>query len=359
MASVEPKIKVLIVDDSKFMRDFLDKILSTDPNILIVGKAPDPYVARDLIKKLNPHIVMLDIMMPGMDGLTFLKNLMRLRPLPVVMVSSLTEQGSAIALEALALGAVDYMPKPSMQEMGSIETYAQKMIRMVKVAAKANVYTKNYLKVSQERSDKVIYQSEFLRKSLIAIGSSTGGIEAIESILMQLPKTFPGIVLTQHIRQDFVTPFAKRINKLCRLTVVEAKEGDEVLPGAVYVAPSDHHLTVKFHKNYFYCKLNTSPPVNGHRPSVDVLFHSVAENAGPHGIGILLTGMGVDGANGAKAIHEAGGIVIAQDEETSVVWGMPGAAVELHAADYVTPLQDIPQQLFQILDTMAQKNGKL
>lgn len=358
MVSLEHKIKVLIVDDSKLMRDLLEKILSSDPNIIIVGKAPDSYVARDLIKKVNPHVLTLDIMMPGMDGITFLKNLMRLRPLPVVMVSSLTEQGSAIALEALALGAVDYMPKPSAQEMGSIEGYAQKMIRMIKTAAKANVYTKNYLKISQERSEKAIYQSEFLRKNLIAIGSSTGGIEAIESILMQLPKTFPGIVLTQHIRQDFVTPFAKRINKLCRLTVVEAKDGDEIMPGAVYVAPSDHHLTVKFHKNYFYCELNSNPPVNGHRPSVDVLFHSVAESAGSHGIGVLLTGMGVDGANGAKEIHEAGGIVIAQDEDTSVVWGMPGAAVHLHAADYVTPLPDIPQQLFQILDTMAQKNGK-
>lgn len=357
MKNATQKVKVLIIDDSKFMRDLLSRILSADADIIIVGKAPDPYTARELIKKVNPHVLTLDIMMPGMDGITFLKNLMRLRPLPVVMVSSLTEQGSAIALEALALGAVDYMAKPSVDELGNIDDYAQKITQMVKNAAKANVYKKNYLEVSESKSDAVIYQSEFLRKKLVAIGSSTGGIEAVESILMQLPKTFPGIVLTQHIRQDFVSPFAKRINKLCRLVVVEAKEGDEITPGFVYVAPSDYHLTVKFHKDRFYCLLVNTPPVNGHRPSVDVLFHSVAESAGPNSIGVLLTGMGVDGANGAKDIHEAGGIVIVQDEETSVVWGMPGAAVHLHAADYITPLPDIPQQLFQILDIMAQKKS--
>lgn len=355
MTSSEHKIKVLIVDDSKFMRSLLEKILSMDPDILIVGQASDAYIARDLIKKVNPHVVTLDIMMPGMDGITFLKNLMRLHPLPVVMVSSLTDQNSAIALEALALGAVDYILKPSTDELGNIEVYANKIIAVVKNAAKAHVSTKNYPESIKLNTEKALYQSEFLRKHIIAMGSSTGGVEAIESILKQLPQTFPGIVLTQHIRQDFVTPFANRINKLCRLKVVEAKEHDEIMPGFVYVAPSEHHLTIKMHKNYFYCALNNNPPVNGHRPSVDVLFNSVAEEVGEQGIGVLLTGMGTDGAEGAKKIHEAGGVVIAQDEASSVVWGMPGAAVALNAADYVTSLLDIPQQLFQILDTMAQK----
>jgi two-component system chemotaxis response regulator CheB len=358
MAKFEHKIKVLIVDDSKFTRELLGKILSADPEILIVGQASDAYVARELIKKVNPHVLTLDIMMPGMDGITFLKNLMRLHPLPVVMVSSLTEQDGAIALEALALGAVDYILKPSTDELGNIEVYAKKIIKMVKNAAKAHVSIKNYSENINLNTDKAIYQSEFLKKHIVAMGSSTGGVEAVESILRQMPKMFPGIVLTQHIRQDFVTPFANRINKLCRLKVVEAKEGDEIMPGFVYVAPSDHHLVIKLHKNYFYCELNNNVRVNGHRPSVDVLFHSVAENVGAHGIGVLLTGMGVDGANGAKAIHEAGGIVIAQDEATSVIWGMPGAAVQLKAADYVTPLPDIPQQLFRILDMMAQKKDK-
>jgi two-component system chemotaxis response regulator CheB len=354
MENLEKKIRVLIVDDSKFMRNLLEKILSADPDILIVGKASDPYIARDLIKKVYPHVLTLDVMMPGMDGITFLKNLMRLHPLPVVMISSLTEQGSAIALEALALGAIDYTSKPSTDELGNIQTYAKKIIEMVKNAAKAKVVTKNYSENIKPSLDKAIYESEFLKKHIIAMGSSTGGIEAVESILRQLPKTFPGIVLTQHIRQDFVAPFAKRINNLCRLKVVEAKEGDKIMPGSVYVAPSDYHLVVKSRKDYFYCTLANTPPVNGHRPSVDVLFHSVAENAAAGGIGVLLTGMGVDGANGAKEIHDAGGIVIVQDEATSVVWGMPGAAVELKAADFVTPLPDIPEQLFQILDKMAQ-----
>ncbi|HXH54702.1 MAG TPA: chemotaxis response regulator protein-glutamate methylesterase [Gammaproteobacteria bacterium] len=355
MENLEKKIRVLIIDDSKFMRDLLEKILAADPDILIVGKASDPYVARDLIKKVYPHVLTLDVMMPGMDGLTFLKNLMRLRPLPVVMISSLTEQGSTLALEALALGAVDYTSKPSTDELGNIQTYAKKITEMVKNAAKAKVTVKNYSEKIILNLDKAIYESDFLKNHVIAMGSSTGGIEALESILKQLPKTFPGIVLTQHIRQDFVFPFANRMNNLCRVEVVEAKDGDEIVPGSVYIAPSDHHLTVKFRKNYFYCALTTTPPVSGHRPSVDVLFRSVAESAGSRGIGVLLTGMGVDGANGAKEIHDAGGIVIAQDEATSVVWGMPGAAIELKAADYITPLPDIPQQLFQILDTMAQK----
>lgn len=356
MDGSEDKIKVLIVDDSKFMCNLLEKILSSDPSIFVVGKASDPYVARDLIKKLNPDVVTLDVMMPGMDGITFLKNLMRLWPLPVVMVSALTEEGSAIGLEALALGAIDYIAKPSTDELGNIENYAQKFTDVVKKAAKSHVFKREYADIIKEREVKVFYQTDFLRKSIIAIGGSTGGIEAIESILRQLPKTFPGIVITQHIRQDFVAPFTNRINRLCRLKVVEAKEGDEIVPGSVYVAPSDHHLIVKFNKNYFYCALTHNPPINGHRPSVDALFHSIAECAGPQGIGVLLTGMGADGAEGAKAIHDSGGTVIAQDEETSVVWGMPGAAVALQAADYVTPLQNIPKQLFQILDTMAQKS---
>jgi two-component system chemotaxis response regulator CheB len=358
MINLKNKIKVLIVDDSKFMRDLLEKILSSDPDILIIGKAKDAYAARDLIKKINPDVLTLDIMMPGMDGITFLKNLMRLHPLPVVMISSLTEQNSAIALDALALGAVDYILKPSLDELGNIESYAKKTVELVKNAAKAKVSVRNYTENTTVKTEKAVYQSEFLKQHIIAMGSSTGGVEALESILRQLPKTFPAIVLTQHIRQDFVKPFTNRMNNLCRLKVVEAKAGDEMMPGFVYVAPADHHLMIKMHKNYFYCELSHMPAVNGHRPSVDVLFHAVAESAGSKGIGILLTGMGVDGADGAKAIHEAGGVVIAQDEASSVVWGMPGTAVELHAADYVTPLSDIPQQLFKILDKMAEKKDK-
>ena len=357
MGNLDQKIRVLIVDDSKFMRDLLEKILSSDSDICIVGKASDSYMARDLIKKVCPHVLTLDVMMPGMDGVTFLKNLMRLHPLPVIMISSLTEQGGAIALEALALGAVDYISKPSIDELGNIQAYQKKITEMVKNAKKAKVSVKNYSEQITLRANQAIYESAFLKKHVIGIGSSTGGIEAVESILRRLPKTFPGVVLTQHIRQDFVGPFANRMNNLCTVEVVEAREGDEIVPGFVYVAPSEHHLSVKFYKNYFYCALIKGPPVNGHRASIDVLFHSLAENVGARGIGVLLTGMGTDGANGAKEIHDAGGIVIAQDEASSLVWGMPGAAVALKAADYVTPLSDIPQQLFQILDKMAQTHS--
>lgn len=355
MKNFAHKTKVLIVDDSAFMRNLLEKILSADPDIIIVGKAKDAYDARDLIKKVNPDVLTLDVMMPGMDGITFLKNLMRLRPLPVVMISSLTEQNSAIALDALALGAIDCILKPTADELSNIETYTKKIIERVKNAAKAQVSVRNYSENSKLKTENAVYQSEFLKQHIVAMGSSTGGVEALESILTQLPKTFPGIVLTQHIRQDFVKPFTNRMNKLCNLKVVEAKPGDGITPGFVYVAPGDHHLIIKRHNNYFYCELDNTEPVNGHRPSVDVLFHSVAESAGQKGIGVLLTGMGVDGANGAKAIHDAGGVMIAQDEATSVIWGMPGAAVALQATDYVTPLPDIPQQLFQILDKMAEK----
>lgn len=355
MLTLNKKISVLIIDDSKVMRKFLEKILASDPDIMVVGSAPDPYTARDLIKKLNPDVLTLDIIMPKMDGVTFLKNLMRLHPIPVVMISSLTERGSSIALEALALGAVDYLPKPSVRELEQMDDYAKKLIKTLKAAAQTKISKYKNYSLNMKSVESMIYQADFLRNKLIAIGGSTGGIEAIESILLQFPKTFPGIVITQHIRREFVTPFVRRINKLCHLMVMEAKKDTAILPGTVYIAPGSHHLSVQKRDNHYYCHLDNTAPVNGHKPSVNVLFQSVAKAAGPNAIGVLLTGMGEDGALGAKEIHDTGGTVIVQDKESSVVWGMPGSAVQLKAADFILPLQDIPAKIFQILDLMAQK----
>jgi two-component system chemotaxis response regulator CheB len=349
------KIKVLIIDDSKQMREWLSQILSSDPDIVVVGQAPDPFSARDLIKKTHPSVLTLDIIMPHMDGLTFLRNLMRLHPLPVVVISSLAQQGSAIAKEAMAFGAIDYLPKPSINEMNPLDSDAKALIHRVKKAANSKA---DYLKFKSQAAAKttvnpLIYQSSFLKNIVIVIGASTGGIEAIESILHYLPKIFPPILIAQHIRQDFSKAFANRINKLYRLNVAEANDRDPILPGNVYIAPGGKHLCITSFGKGQLCKLMDTDAVQGHKPSIDVLFESAAETFGVNTIAILLTGMGEDGAHGAKRIQEAGGTVIVQDKETSVVWGMPGAAVKLKAMDYILPLGEIPQALLNILDILA------
>lgn len=351
------KIKVLIVDDSKTMCEWLTQVLSSDPQILVVGHALDPYMARDLIKSTNPDVLTLDIIMPRMDGLTFLKNIMRLHPMPVVMLSSLTDISSVIALEALALGAFDYCPKPTPHEIENKEPYVKNLIATIKEAASANLKHFSSKISIPANLEHLSYNSETLRDIIIVIGASTGGIETIEYILSLLPKTFPPIVITQHIRQEFSSSFANRINKLSLLNIKEARDKEEIMPGNVYIAPGWIHLCIKELNNRLFCSLEDTPPKNGHKPSVDVLFHSAAGISGKHIIGVLLTGMGTDGAEGAKAIHQTGGIIIAQDKETSVVWGMPGSAVKLNAVDYILPLNEIPAKLFRIFDELALKKN--
>ena len=359
------KIKVLIVDDSALVRRILAEILDQDPGIQVVGTAADPYAAREKIKQLNPDVLTLDVEMPRMDGLTFLGNLMRLRPMPVVMVSSLTESGATITLQALELGAVDFVTKPKVDLAHTLDDYALEIREKVRVAARARVVERRspppfpatkLPSAAEKYSADVILQREERRRpfktteSLIAIGASTGGTEAIKEVLIRMPLTCPGIVITQHIPEAFSGPFARRMDSVATIAVCEARDGQQIFPGHAYIAPGDRHLMLVRDGARYVCRLNDGPPVNRHRPSVDVLFRSVAANAGQNAIGVILTGMGDDGARGIKEMHEAGAPTLAQDEQTSVVWGMPGQAVKLGGIDKVLPLEAIAAQIMRLAE---------
>lgn len=352
------KIKVLIVDDAALMRKLLTEILSSSPKIEVVGSAADPFIARDKIKQLNPDVITLDVEMPRMDGITFLKNLMRLRPMPVVMISTLTEDGADITLEALASGAIDYIPKPKTDFEHSISDYANDIIEKVITAGHVNVSkiekrlkTLDKMKVSPKLTADAILLTGSGKNVInttdkfIAIGASTGGTEAVKEVLMGLPSDVPGIVIAQHIPASFSTSFARRLNETTNLRVREAKDGDQILPGHVYLAPGDKHLIIQRTGAKYICKLNDGPEVNRHKPSVDVLFRSVAQSAGPNAMGIMLTGMGADGAQGMLEMKQAGAFNVAQDEKTSVVWGMPGAAVKLDAVKKELPLDAMAKEI--------------
>ena len=359
------KLKVLIVDDSALVRRILTELLSADPEVEVVGTASDAYMARDKIKALNPDVITLDVEMPKMDGVTFLRNLMRLRPMPVVMVSSLTEHGAEITLDALSVGAVDYLPKPKIDLAATLGDYAEELCTKIKAAARARVRrysadapAANLSQVPPRYSaDAILPKSSAPRQfrttdRIIAIGASTGGTEAIREVLVQLPADTPGIVIAQHIPKAFSTPFAKRMNACCQMTVYEAEDGQQVLPGHVYIAPGDRHLLLVRDGARYVCKLDDGQPVNRHKPSVDVLFRSVAQQAGRNAIGVILTGMGKDGAEGLKEMREAGSPTIAQDEATSVVWGMPREAVAIGAAVQVMGLHEIPGKLRALAESM-------
>ncbi len=362
-AVAKRRIRVLIVDDSALVRRILSELLSADRTIEVVGTASDAYMAREKIKQLDPDVLTLDVEMPKMDGVTFLRNLMRLRPMPVVMVSSLTEHGAEVTLDALAVGAVDYLPKPKVDLAATLGDYADELRAKIKMASQARVrpYTGSATAVPsivpRYSADAVLAKAAPPRQfrttdRIIAIGASTGGTEAIKDVLIQLPSDTPGILITQHIPKAFSTPFAKRMNACCQMTVYEAENGHQILPGHVYIAPGDRHLLLVRDGARYVCKLDDGPPVNRHKPSVDVLFRSVAQQAGFNAIGILLTGMGKDGAEGLKEIRDAGGPTIAQDEATSVVWGMPREAVAMGAASQVLALQDIPARIGVLADAM-------
>jgi two-component system chemotaxis response regulator CheB len=365
---MEKKIRVLVIDDSAVMRQLLTEILSSDPGIEVVGTAPDPYVAREKIKLLNPDVLTLDVEMPRMDGLAFLSNLMRLRPMPVVMCSSLTQQGATVALDALSLGAVDFVAKPVVDVVHGIKEAAQEIISKVKMAALARVrplLDAPALTVEDRHGADVVLPKRGARTHLattdriIAIGASTGGTEAIKEVLSHLPSDVPGIVIAQHIPQAFSGQFAVRMNGSSVLNVCEARDRQPILAGHAYIAPGGQHLLVVRDGARYQCRLSDGELVNRHRPSVDVLFRSVAQSAGRNSIGVMLTGMGRDGAEGMKEMREAGAATIAQDEATSVVWGMPGAAWQIGAVQSLHPLQQIAERIVDLasapLDSLHRK----
>ena len=340
------RIKVLVVDDSALMRKLLTEFLTRDPQIEVVGAAPDPFVARDKIKALSPDVLTLDVEMPRMDGLTFLENLMRLRPMPVVMVSSLTERGAESTLQALELGAVDFVTKPKIDLEAGLREYADELVAKIKAAAKARVRGS----VGAPVAARAPLRRSLLRttEKIIAIGASTGGTEAIKQVLECMPPDAPAIVIAQHIPAAFSGPFAQRMNRSSAMSVCEARDGEQIVPGHVYIAPGDWHLRLARDGARYVCRLDQGAPENRHRPSVDVLFKSVAQQAGENAVGAILTGMGDDGARGLLAMREAGARCIVQDEASSVVWGMPGAAFKLGAAEQVLDIALITERLLAL-----------
>jgi two-component system, chemotaxis family, protein-glutamate methylesterase/glutaminase len=339
--------KVLIVDDSSLMRQLLTQILSSDPELEVIGTAEDPFVAREKIKSLHPDVLTLDIEMPRMDGLTFLEKLMRGHPMPVVMISSLTDRGAETTLRALSLGAVDYVAKPKLDVSNGTIEQASDIIAKVKAAAKVRVRglaPGEIIPVALPAG----YHFTATHK-VVAIGASTGGTEALKDLLSALPPDFPGLVMVQHMPEAFTRPFSERLNSLCRIHVQEAKDGDRILPGHALLAPGGHQMQVVRRGMEYAVKVYRGERVNRHLPSVDVLFSSCARQLGKNAIGVLLTGMGSDGAKGMLEMKVAEAHTIAQDEATCVVFGMPREAIQLGAVDQVLPLGRIPTALLQRL----------
>jgi two-component system chemotaxis response regulator CheB len=345
--------RVLIVDDSALVRQMLTQMLESDASISVVGVAPDPIVARDMIKSLNPDVVTLDIEMPRMDGLAFLEKIMTLRPMPVVMISSLTQKGADVALQALEIGAVDYVGKPTIGLSEGFARLRDEIVAKVKAAAKARVRP-----LSQDRPPPVAsfsgagYSSS---EKLIAVGASTGGVEALHTLLGAFPADSPAILVTQHMPALFTEGFAKRLDERCAVSVSQARDGERVLPGHVYIAPGGQHLELARSGANYICRLNEEAAVSGHRPSVDVLFRSVARAAAANAVGIILTGMGKDGAAGLLAMRQAGASTIGQDEASCVVYGMPKAAFDCGATEIELPISKIPGQVLNNCRVTAQR----
>jgi two-component system chemotaxis response regulator CheB len=333
-------VRVLIVDDSALVRQVLSRLLATDPGIEVVGTAPDPVAAERKLAALAPDVLTLDVEMPRMDGLAFLERLMRVRPMPVVMVSSLTHAGCEATLRALELGAVDVVAKPRVDVRERLEELAGELVEKVKAAAAARVRPRRSTPdgIRPASSSAPAYRPT---EAIVVIGASTGGTEALREVLVALPPNAPGIVIVQHMPEGFTAAFARRLDALAAVRVAEAADGDRVLPGHVLLAPGNHHLRLIRDGAAVRAAVVDGPPVNQHRPSVDVLFESAATVLGPSAVGVLLTGMGRDGAQGLLALRRAGARTIAQDESTSVVWGMPREAIALGAAERVLPIDRV------------------
>jgi two-component system chemotaxis response regulator CheB len=341
-------LKVLIVDDSALMRQLLTKILSSDPELVVVGTAGDPYVAREKIIALKPDVLTLDIEMPRMDGLTFLEKLMRGHPMPVIMISSLTDKGADTTLRALGLGAIDYIPKPKLDVSNGTIEQASEIIAKVKAAARARVRRVSVAITPPNASPARAYQFSATHR-VVAIGASTGGTEALKELLLPLPADFPGIVIVQHMPEAFTRQFAERLDSLCKIRVKEAQDGDRILPGHALLAPGGHHMAVIRRGMEYAVHVYRGERVNRHMPSVDVLFSSCARSLGRNAVGVILTGMGADGSRGMLEMKQADAFNIAQDESTCVVFGMPREAILIGAVDQVLPLHQIPGLLLQKL----------
>ncbi|WP_411881071.1 protein-glutamate methylesterase/protein-glutamine glutaminase [Polaromonas sp. YR568] len=358
------KIKVLCVDDSALIRSLMTEIINSQPDMVVVATASDPLVARDLVKQHNPDVMTLDVEMPRMDGLEFLEKLMRLRPMPVVMVSSLTERGSEAALRALELGAIDFVTKPRLGIRDGLLSYTDLIAGKIRVAASAKLLparrpAPNGVGGAGDGHAPMLHSPLLSTEKLIIIGASTGGTEAIREVLQPLPPDSPAILIAQHMPAGFTNSFAQRLNGLCRISVSEAVHGERVLPGHAYIAPGGFHLSLTRSGANYVAQVDQEPPVNRHRPSVDVLFDSAARHAGKNAIGVILTGMGRDGAEGLLRMHQAGAHTLAQDEASCVVFGMPREAIALGAVDEVVPLQEISHRVLAHLRSFGERANRV
>jgi len=339
-------IRVVIVDDSALARQLIRAMLGGDGSIEVVGSATDPTTAADIIRTRNPDVITLDVEMPNMDGLTFLEKIMRVKPTPVVMVSSLTERGADVTLQALELGAVDFVTKPRIDVARGFEAKREELIAKIKAAAGARVRAPATLAPTAKERPKApaTYRTT---ERLVAIGASTGGVEALREVICALPSDSPATLVVQHMPGGFTQRFAQRLNGLAQVAVVEAQDGQRALPGHVYIAPGERHLRLGRSGAQYLCKIDDEAPVCGHRPSVDALFHSVAAEAGRNAIGVILTGMGADGAKGLKAMREAGARTIGQNEASCIVYGMPKAANALGATEVEAPIGRIAAMILE------------
>ncbi|MBT9596000.1 MAG: chemotaxis response regulator protein-glutamate methylesterase [Vitreoscilla sp.] len=358
-----PKTRVVVVDDSALVRSLLAEIINRQPDMECIGSAADPFAAREMIRNLNPDVITLDVEMPRMDGIDFLSKLMRLRPMPVVMVSTLTERGAEVTMRALELGAVDFVAKPKIGVADGLKQLAEEITDKVRIAAKAHIKRAPVATApaapgapAAAARPAAAPLGRLSTEKIIFIGASTGGTEATKEVLMNLPPDSPAVVITQHMPPGFTRSYAARLDTLCKIRVKEAVDGERILPGHAYIAPGGLHLSVERSGANYVARVRDGEPVNRHKPSVEVLFESAARVVGQNAFGIMLTGMGADGAKAMKAMRDAGSYNYAQNESTCVVFGMPREAIQHGAAHEVLPLQDIASHL---MDKLRQIHGAL
>ena len=345
------RIRVLVVDDSALVRELLTAGLAKDPELEVVGSAANPFIARDKIVELRPDVLTLDVEMPRMDGVDFLRRLMPQYPIPVIMVSALTQKGAQITLEALEAGAIDFVTKPSTDVARGLNQMLADLRQKIKMAAQVDLSAWKHRAVKREKTGPVVVRTALSESTdkVIAIGASTGGTEAIRRVISAFPANMPGIVIVQHMPPGFTKHFSDNLNEICEMDVQEAKTGDRVMPGRVLIAPGGKHMTVRRSGGIYLVDCQEGENVNGHCPSVDVLFHSVARYVAGNAVGVILTGMGGDGAEGLLAMRQAGARTIAQDEATCVVFGMPKVAIDRGGVEKIGPLDSIPQMIVSTL----------